>query len=285
MAGEKLLDTFLNYLYVERGYSKNTIQAYRTDLTEFCSYLNKENIFPPKVKENHIVDYLMNIRGNLTPASMARKLASIKSFYKFLIIEDTVDKNPASDIEGPRLSYKLPVVLTEPEVEKLIQSAENFRDRLILELLYATGIRVTELVNLKLSDIDLDRGWVKILGKGKKERFVPVGKKMVKKIKKYARKRGLKPKNYLFSKSGKKPLKRETVWKIVKKISRKTRLKKSVTPHTLRHTFATHLLENGADLRTIQVLLGHASIDTTQIYTHVNRKNIKDMHKKYHPRG
>ncbi|MGM0441881.1 MAG: site-specific tyrosine recombinase XerD [Elusimicrobiota bacterium] len=285
MKEEKLLDNFLNYIHVEKGYSKNTVKAYRRDLRDFFNYLEKENIPAGKVKRNHIMDFLINIRADLTSTTIARKLASLKSFFKFLLIDDIVDNNPAVDIETPNLSQKLPTVLTEHETENLIQAAGNTRDRLILELLYATGMRVTELINLKLSDVDLNRGWIKIMGKGKKQRFVPIDKRMVKKIKNFVGENELKPKHYLFSKRGSKPLKRETIWKIVKKISQKTGIKKTVTPHTLRHTFATHLLEHGADLRSIQVLLGHSSIDTTQIYTHVNRKNMKDMHKKYHPRG
>lgn len=280
-----LLAKFLNYIHVERGHSKNTLLAYERDVGNFLRYLDVNSIPVLKVKRAHIMDYLISKRNKLSSASIARLLAAIKSFYKFLVLDDIIKDNPGEDIDTPKLAEKLPEVLRLDETERLINAAENNRDRLLLELLYATGMRVSEMVNLKLEDIDFSEGWLSIFGKGNKERFVPVGKNILKLIRKYLKEKNLFPSSFLFSKSNGKPITRERIWKIIKLYGLKTELTKKVTPHTLRHTFATHLLENGADLRIIQELLGHANIDTTQIYTHVNRKNIMEMHKRYHPRA
>ena len=231
------------------------------------------------------MDYLLFKRDKLSITSIARLLAAVKSFYKYMVLDDIIHESPAIDIDSPKLSEKLPVVLTDEEIKRLLEVAEGIKDKLLLEMFYATGMRVSEMVSLKVEDIDYNDGWVRIFGKGSKERFVPVGKNILKLLKKYVEEKKLEPNEYLFSKSNGKPLTRVSVWKIVKKYSQKAGINKKVAPHTLRHTFATHLLENGADLRSIQELLGHSNIDTTQIYTHVNRKNLKEMHKKYHPRG
>ncbi|MFC2061343.1 site-specific tyrosine recombinase XerD [Elusimicrobiota bacterium] len=280
-----ILDNFINYLYVEKGHSQNTLEAYKRDLSGFLEYLKQKGLQPAKVLKKHIMDYLIMRRRSLSANSIARLIAAVKSFYNFLILDDMIKESPADDIETPKVTLKLPTVLTADEMEKLIESADNIRDRTMLELLYATGMRVSELINLKLEDIDLEEGWVRIFGKGDKERSVPVGKNILDIIKEYLKERKLIPSSFLFSKSSDKPITRERVWRIIKIYAVKAGIKKDVTPHTLRHTFATHLLENGADLRIIQELLGHANIDTTQIYTHVNRRNLKEMHKKFHPRG
>lgn len=280
-----LLEKFLNYLHVEKGHSKNTLLAYERDISNFLEYLKRQAIHPHKALRNHIMDYLLMRRNTLSVISIARLLASVKSFYKFMLLDDIIQENPAEDIDSPKFSEKLPGVLSIEEVNRLIESAGGSRDRLLLELFYATGMRVSEMVNLKVEDLDFDDGWVRIFGKGGKERFVPVGKNILRLLKKYIAEKKLKPTAFLFSKSNGRPMTRGGVWKIVKKYSVKAGIVKEVAPHTLRHTFATHLLENGADLRTIQELLGHSNIDTTQIYTHVNRRNLKEMHMKYHPRG
>ncbi len=282
---DTLLSKFINYIHVERGHSKNTLMAYKRDISDFISYLKKHSIPIQKASRNHIMDYLLMKRSVLSLTSIARLIAAVKSFYKFLAIDNVVEENPAEDIDSPKLSQELPVTLTVEEVNKLIEFADNQRDKLLFELFYATGMRVSEMVMLKKEDIDFDDGWVRIFGKGAKERFVPLGKNILKLIKKYLSKSKIVGPGFLFSKSNGKPITREGIWKIIKRNSVKAGIHKKVAPHTLRHTFATHLLENGADLRTIQELLGHSNIDTTQIYTHVNRKNIKDMHMKYHPRG
>ncbi len=282
---DNLLKKFLNYLHVEKGHSKNTLSAYEKDIGEFLQYLEQQSIPVRKTLGNHIMDYLLMRRNTLSIASVARKLAAIKSFYKFMVLDDVIPESPAQDIDSPKLALKLPVVLSIKEVGELIDSAQSLRDRLLLELFYATGMRVSEMVNLKVEDVDFDDGWIRILGKGMKERFVPVGKNILKLLRKYIEEKRILPSGFLFSKSNGKFITRESIWKIVKKYSLKAGIPRKVAPHTLRHTFATHLLENGADLRTIQELLGHSNIDTTQIYTHINRRNIKEMHMKYHPRA
>ncbi len=282
---DNLLEKFLNYLHVEKGHSKNTLSAYEKDIGEFLQYLEQQSIPVRKTLGNHIMDYLLMRRNTLSIASVARKLAAIKSFYKFMVLDDVIPESPAQDIDSPKLALKLPVVLSIKEVGELIDSAKSLRDRLLLELFYATGMRVSEMVNLKVEDVDFDDGWIRILGKGMKERFVPVGKNILKLLRKYIEEKKILPSGFLFSKSNGKFMTRESIWKIVKKYSLKAGIPRKVAPHTLRHTFATHLLENGADLRTIQELLGHSNIDTTQIYTHINRRNIKEMHMKYHPRA
>lgn len=215
---------------------------------------------------------------------MARLLAALKSFFKFLVLDGVIDSSPASDIASPRLDEKLPVVLNREEVFFLLDTAANIKERLVVEILYASGIRVSELVNLKTTDIDLNEGWIRIIGKGSRERFVPIGEKTSSLIKEYLEKTLIRDDFLLKGKSGSGPMSREGVWKLIRRCVRRAGIAKPVTPHTLRHTFATHLLENGADLRSIQMLLGHSNIDTTQVYTHVNRRNMKDMHRKYHPR-
>jgi len=279
------LERFINYLHVEKGHSENTLISYRRDIKEYMEYLKKNNIPAEKAVANHIEDYLFSLNERLVSASIARALAAIKSFYNFLLLDDIVDSNPADDINTPKIPEKLPSVLSRREVEQLINAAENGKDRLIIELFYATGARVSELINLKVENFDFEEGWVSIFGKGRKERFIPLGKNMRNLILNYIKLKELKPSSFLFSKKNGKKITREGVWKIITKCSKKAGINKEVTPHTLRHTFATHLLENGADLRIIQELLGHSNIDTTQIYTHVNRKNMKEMHRKYHPRG
>jgi integrase/recombinase XerD len=281
----RILDKFLTYLNVEKGHSKNTLLAYKNDIGGYIDYLKDLGISPEKALRHHIMDYLLSKRKSISISSTARLLASIKSFYKFMILDDMINENPAEDIDSPKLPENLPVVLTNDEIDRLLRSADTKKDSLILELFYATGMRVSEIINLKLEDIDFDDGWIRIFGKGSKERFVPIGKNILKMIKQYKKDKELTPVSFIFSGKKGKNMTREGIWKIIKKYAVKADINKNVTPHTLRHTFATHLLENGADLRTIQELLGHSNIDTTQIYTHVNRKNLKDMHKKYHPRG
>ncbi|MFW6172354.1 MAG: site-specific tyrosine recombinase/integron integrase [Elusimicrobiota bacterium] len=281
----ELLEKFINYLHVEKGHSENTLKAYSGDIRGFLNFLDKNSINVKKTKRSHIMDYLLKKREEISSPSVARLLAAIKSFYKYLMVDNIINKSPAQDIESPRLDQKLPVVLNYSEVERIIQQSQSLKERLIMELFYATGMRVTEMIKLKIEDIDLQDNWIKVYGKGGKERFVPITKQVTKLIKKYINQKNLDYSSFLLENSKKKHLTREAVWKIIKKNSKKAGIKKTVTPHTFRHSFATHLLENGADLRTIQVLLGHSNIDTTQIYTHINTRNIKEMHKKYHPRG
>ncbi|MFC2048858.1 site-specific tyrosine recombinase/integron integrase [Elusimicrobiota bacterium] len=279
-----LLEQFINYIRVEKGHSDNTIQAYKKDVCNYIFFLQKIPVKPEKALRAHIMDYLIERRYELNSASVARTLAAIKSFYKYLVVDDIIDENIADNIDSPRIIQKLPVVLSIEEIESILAVIGNVRNKLIVEMLYATGMRVSELVNLKMEDIDFKEGWIRVLGKGLKERFVPAGKMLLDSLKTYCFEKSFVPNSFVFTGSKGKHISRERIWKIVKLYSTKAGLDR-ITPHTLRHSFATHLLENGADLRSIQELLGHANIDTTQIYTHINKKNKKEMHKRYHPRG
>ncbi len=281
---KKIIEGFINYLYVERGCSGNTLQAYRRDVEGFASFLDERGVPLDKLKRNHIMDYLIERRKTLGAPSISRLLAAIKSFLKFMVLDNIIDSSPASDIGGPRLEEKLPVVLTEDEIELFISASANIKEHFILEILYSTGMRVSELSALKVSDIDLNEKWIKVIGKGRKERFVPFSVKTARLMKRYFSEKGI---NEGFVVRGHRgaPMSREGIWRLIKRCAKRAGIKKSIAPHTLRHTFATHLLEHGADLRSIQVLLGHSNIDTTQIYTHVNRRNIKEMHSRYHPRS
>ncbi|MEA3505925.1 MAG: site-specific tyrosine recombinase/integron integrase [Elusimicrobiota bacterium] len=282
---EDILNCFINYINVERGYADNTLKAYKRDVRIFLDYLKEKGIPPQKAERSRIMDFLITRRGDLSAASVARRLAAIKSFYKFMVLDDIIDNSPAEDIDTPKLPSKLPVILSRDEVKALMAAPPDFRGQLIVEIFYATGLRVTELTGMRFEDIDFNDNWIKIRGKGSKERFVPVDGDLITLLKKQYDQKNCRPQDFVIAKKNGKPFSREGIWKLIKKYSRIAGINKKLTPHTLRHTFATHLLENGADLRTIQMLLGHANIDTTRIYTHVNRKNMKDMHTKYHPRG
>ncbi len=272
---------FINYLNVEKGSSKNTLEAYRRDIEGAINYLEELGIPVSKAKKSHIREYLIYRREGLSSNSVARLISALKSFYDFLLLDNLVEKNPITDLSPPKIPRKLPEVLSQEEVDRIIQSASGDRKE-IVEILYATGIRVSEFVNLKVEDIDIENGWIRVFGKGRKERYLPVGSTLLNKMALRIDEKGLSPSDHLFSKNGKKYT-REWIWKIVKNAGKEAGYA-SLKPHMLRHSFATHMLENGADLRTIQVLLGHSNIDTTQIYTHVNRKNMMKMHARYHPR-
>ncbi|MDD5614381.1 MAG: site-specific tyrosine recombinase XerD [Candidatus Omnitrophica bacterium] len=295
MDKEYLLKDFLSYLGLERGLSENTVKAYNKDLSKFYGFIQSRKVDLKSVRRDLISDYLWSEREKGKESStVARNLVSIKSFFRFLTREGHVDEDPTEAMDSPKLWKKLPEVLSVNEVEKLLNSAEGrspqaIRDRAILELLYASGLRISELVNLKVFDVNLDVGFLKCKGKGGKERIVPVGSEAAKAIQRYlkeARAKYLKKSSdFLFlNRSGEK-ISRQTCWKIIKKHAVLSGIKKYISPHTLRHSFATHLLEHGADLRSVQEMLGHANISTTQIYTHVDREYLKQIHKKYHPRS
>jgi len=292
----KLLDEFINYLSVERGLSKNTISSYKADLVSFLNYLELKGFSGiEKIKRDNITDYLLSLKDKgLSGNSVSRALVSIKMFYKFLAQERLIKDNVAGVLESPKLIRPLPNVLNVAEVEKLltapdIKSWQGMRDRAALELLYATGMRVSEIVDLPTSTVNLDVGFIKCKGKGDKERVVPIGSKARDSITRYLEK--VRPKllkggsdNHLFlSRLGKK-VSRQSFWKMMKKCAKQARIKKEITPHTLRHSFATHLLERGADLRVVQELLGHSDIATTQVYTHINKERLKAIHRQFHPR-
>jgi integrase/recombinase XerD len=280
------LDNYISYLTAERGASPHTIDAYNRDIMGFIKYLDENSLTTPE-REN-VEAYMGNLRGKGKKArSIVRAVSALRGFFNFLLADGNVAHNPLEDLEVPRFKPPIPDVLSEQEMLSLIEmpkeSRTSIRDRTILELLYATGLRVSELIQLKKSDVNLEGGFLIASGKRSKERVVPLGEFSRLAIRDYIEKE--KPKGiFLFpSKKGGK-LTRQAVWKLIRKYGKKME-KAHVSPHTIRHTFATHLLEGGADLRSVQILLGHEDISTTQIYTHVDRKRLKEVHKRYHPRG
>ena len=294
---QELIDEFINYLSVERGLAKNTLYAYRKDLQKFINYIKPKGITSMKrITRDHIVNFSMRLKDKgLSTNTISRNLAAIKSFYRFLVLERYIDDNITSVLDSPKLWKRLPEVLRLDEVERILKKPNlknwlGIRDKAALELMYATGMRVSEIVNLKIEDLHLDAGFIKCRGKGEKERIIPVGKEATKAINRYLEKvrpellkKGKISGNLFITRLGGK-MTRQTFWKMIKKYLKETRIKKRVSPHTLRHSFATHLLERGADLRVVQEMLGHANISTTQIYTHINKERLKFIHTKYHPR-
>ncbi|AKI04428.1 site-specific tyrosine recombinase XerD [Ligilactobacillus salivarius] len=288
---------YLHYLKVERGLSENTINSYGIDLKLFLEYL-RENEIPSfkQVNKEVIVNYMQSEKNNnKANSSILRSVSSLRKFFQYLAQEKIIEKDPMLLIDTPKKKQHLPQVLTKEEVEKLLRSPNTgqvlgLRDRAMLELMYATGLRISEIINLKLEDLHLTMGTLQTLGKGHKERIVPVGDEAIKWVNRYleeARPKLLKQKrsNYLFLNFHGNNLTRQGVWKNLKAEVRKAGIQKNITPHTLRHSFATHILENGADLRIVQELLGHADISTTQIYTHLSNKQLADIYNRAHPRA
>ena len=288
---------FKNYLKLERGLSENSIKSYDFDLSLFKKFLDLNQIddSPINCKTETINNYLHNNLSDKKSRSQARGISALKSFFNYLIFEGLIKESPLSNIESPKLETKLPEVLTENEVIQLIESIDlshkfGQRNRTIIEVLYGTGIRVSELVNLKLSNIFFKENILKIAGKGDKERFVPLGKVASNEIINYITFRDKfkideKFSDILFLNKYGRSLTRSMIFKIISDASKNISLEKKISPHTLRHSFATHLLKNGADLRTIQLILGHESITTTEIYTHLDTFHLEEVLKKYHPRG
>jgi len=290
----QLADQFIHHLRVEKGLAKNTIESYSRDLARYFDFLEKRTLPPMKASQIDIMDYVSSLAGALSIRSIARNLSSLKVFYRFLVSDGKLKTNPARLISNPKLPRRLPGVLSSEEVERLLaapdaSTSRGLRDRAMLELLYASGLRVSELVALKIANINLEAGWVRTIGKGSKERMVPMGSKAQESLKEYLtysrpillKKRGS---SHLFVTSRAKPMSRQAFWKIIKRFSKLAGIRKEISPHSLRHSFASHLLEHGADLRSVQIMLGHADISTTQIYTHVTRERLKQIHEKYHPR-
>ena len=284
------IESFIDYLSIERGLSPNTLQAYRRDLCQFRDWLKKEFL---QVDSALIGNYLATLRekGNKS-RTLNRKLSVVRMFYKFLYTEGKIDHNPVEGVSSPRLGRKIPSFLSEKEVEALLETPSvdeqyGSRDRAILEVVYGAGLRISELINLNLTDLNLKGGWVKVLGKGSKERIVPLGREACRWVRIYLRKRRTETtdKLSLFCNRYGKRLSRQACWKIIKKYSQKAGITKKISPHTLRHSFATHLLSRDADLRFVQELLGHTNISTTQIYTHITQERLKKVYKKYHPRA
>ncbi|MCX5686307.1 MAG: site-specific tyrosine recombinase XerD [Candidatus Omnitrophica bacterium] len=292
-----LLEEFLNYLSVERGLSKNTIASYGADLAHFIRRLESLGVKDiDKVKRQDITNHLLYLKDKgISGNSISRALVAIKMFYKFLIQERLAKDDVAGILESPKLIRHLPAVLNIGEVDKLIAAPDirdwmGIRDKAALELMYASGMRVSEMVELTKEGMNLDVGFIKCKGKGDKERIVPIGRSAKEAVARYLEK--VRPKllknrqdpHLFLSRLGKK-ISRQSFWKMIKRCAARARIKKEITPHTLRHSFATHLLENGADLRVVQEMLGHADISTTQLYTHIDKSRLKSIHKKFHPRG
>ncbi len=293
----KYIDEFMNYLAVERGLANNTLLAYRRDLSRYCLFLDESGRKDVRESDHKdITNYMHNRKaGGLSVESICRNLSAIKMFHRFLVREGLAASDPTNLIDMPKSWKRIPDVLTVKEIEAMLHAAQGrqaqvIRDRAILELFYASGIRVSELVDLKLENVHLDVGYVRCMGKGRKERIIPIGKRACEAIRRYcsvARPRLAKDKvtpTLFLSRLGKKTS-RQSVWKAIKHYAAKANIKKEIKPHMLRHSFATHLLEHGADLRCVQEMLGHADISTTQIYTHVDRERLKMIHQQFHPRG
>lgn len=293
---KELITTFLDYLSVERGLSQNTIVSYQKDLSSYINFITGRAIDSlSKTNKNDVINFMLSQKDRgLSPNSIARRLAAIKVFYRFLVRERILKNDPTSLVDSPKLWKKIPQTLSLNEVDALlrqpnIRDRQGIRDKAILETLYATGMRVSEAVNLKIDNVNLDIGFLRCIGKGNKERVIPVGTKAVGSLKRYieaSRPRLLKNKEseFLFLSRFGKRISRQSLWKLVKKYAKAARIKTPVRPHVLRHSFATHLLERGADLRSVQEMLGHSNISTTQIYTHINKERLKSIHKMFHPR-
>ncbi len=291
------IEGFGHYLVTERGLSQNTLEAYARDIRKFATFL--EGIAKTSfngVRPGDIVEYMITEkRKGMAINSLARNVVAIKMFFRYLAGEKLVETNVADEIDTPRLWRHLPEVLTVEEVNKLIElpdttTAAGIRDRAIVEMLYATGMRISELVDLKLNQFEPVEQFAICRGKGSKERIIPVGGQATEWTKQYVRdirpslSRNKKPAELFITRFGRK-FTRQGMWKLLHKYIDKLGLEKTITPHTLRHTFATHLLQNGADIRVIQAMMGHSNISTTQLYTHVDTNRLKSIHKKYHPRG
>ena len=291
-----LIDQFLDWIWLESGLSRHTISAYRTDLSQYSKWLAERKSDLARANREQLLAYLAyRMEQGAKARSVARFLSTMKRYYQFAIQQKWITTNPVKDVVMPKVSGNLPKIISEQEVEKLlsapdIRSDYGLRDRAMLETLYATGLRVSELVNLTLGEINLQAGVVRITGKGNKQRLVPMGQEAIHWLEKYlnsARQELLKKQitDSVFLSSRGKAMTRQAFWQLIKKYAAQVEIKSDLSPHTLRHAFATHLLNHGADLRTTQMLLGHSDLSTTQIYTHVAKERLKSLHAKHHPRG
>jgi len=294
---EQLLDQFLHYLIVEKGLSKNTIEAYSHGLNRFLLHLRAKGVQEIRdVDKLHLRAYLLALRRkNLNAKSIVRNLVAIRTFFRFLVQEGVLESNPVEELESPKMARTLPEILTLKEIEQILEQPDlqtplGTRDRAMLEILYATGMRVSELTQLPIQQVNLEGGYVLLYGKGSKERIVPLGSEAMKWVTVYLKtargtlSKGKESPSLFINRLGK-GMSRQNFWKNLKDYGRRAGLRKRITPHLLRHSFASHLLERGADLRSVQMMLGHADISTTQIYTHVTEERLKKVHKQYHPRG
>lgn len=293
---DKILVKYKQYLKLEKSLSDNTVEAYLTDLNKLLAFLTLENIHILDVKLENMEEFSAGLHDiGIHPRSQARILSGIRSFYRFLIMEDYLDADPTELIASPQIGLKLPEVMTVEEIDQLIGSIdrgtkEGQRNRAILETLYSCGLRVSELCNLKLSDLYFDEGFIKVEGKGNKQRLVPISPRAIKEINLYFTDRNqmkIKPdfEDFVFISNFGKNISRIMVFHIIKELAERIGLKKKISPHTFRHSFATHLLEGGANLRAIQCMLGHESIGTTEIYTHIDRNMLRSEIIEHHPRN
>ncbi|TYS19007.1 site-specific tyrosine recombinase XerD [Rossellomorea vietnamensis] len=296
---ESRLQDFIHFLIVERGLAKNSVESYQRDLKNYLKFLQNVDSVQKwdEVNRVNITGFLGHLKNEgKSSKTLARHVASIRSFHQFLLREKVTEQDPSVHIESPKMERSLPKVLSIDEVEALLEAPQEstplgIRDKAMLEVLYATGIRVSELIKLQMDDVHLNMGFVRCIGKGNKERIIPIGKAAISVLKKYLHE----GRSQLVSKKHKdeslflnhhgKGLSRQGFWKILKGLASEAKISKELTPHTLRHSFATHLLENGADLRAVQEMLGHVDISTTQIYTHVTKTRMKDVYSKFHPRA
>ncbi len=291
----KLIDGFIDSVWLEKGLSKNTLSAYRQDLLKFSVWSKKKSLL--EIKKTELLDYLSyRLKQGYSSRSTARSLSSLRAFYSYLVKNSFIKEDPTVKIDSPKLGHSLPKIISEKDVEKLLNSPKvkeplGLRDRSMLELLYACGLRISELITLDLLNVNLRQGVIKVLGKGNKERLIPMGEEAMNWIEKYLTygRPELESKNFntsiLFLNRRGKPMSRQAFWYRIKHYAFESGIKTSLSPHTIRHAFATHLINHGADLRTVQLLLGHASLSTTQIYTEVARQRMKELHSEHHPRG
>ena len=291
------IDEFLDALWSERGLSKNTLDAYGRDLKLFAAWLGKQHLTLLQAENSHLQDYIAYCGKNGSKASsMARSFSSLKRFYRYQVREARIEEDPTALIDAPKQAKPLPATLSESQVEALLNACDStdsigLRDRAMLELLYATGLRVTELVSLEYSQLSLQQGVVRVIGKGNKERLVPMGDEAVNWLSQYietARPDLMTGKGIsaaLFVTKRGSGLTRQAFWYLIKRYSLAVGITQKISPHTLRHAFATHLLNHGADLRVVQLLLGHSDLSTTQIYTHVAKARLQSLHQQHHPRG
>ena len=287
---EKYIEKFINYLLFEKKYSTNTITSYEKDLNKFKNFSGNKMI----LNKNDIENYIKYLNESLDTRSVSRNISTLKSFYKYLKLNKEIDKNIMETITNPKIKKSLPKVLNEEEINKLLDIKLNdnfdYRNKAMLELMYSSGLRVSELINLKVNDVDLENEAVRIFGKGAKERIVPLNDYATDAIKIYVenhRKELFKhgENDYLFLNNHGNKMTRQGFFKIIKKIANEKNIKTEFSPHTLRHSFATHLLKHGADLRSIQELLGHSDISSTQIYTHITNEKLQKNYEQYHPHG
>ena len=293
---EPLIARFLDAVWMERGLSSNTLAAYRADLVALARWLTARHVALPRTGRADLMDFIAaRVHGGARPRSTARQLSSFRRFFRYLIREGLITEDPTAQIAMPKIGRSLPRSLSESEVEALLAAPAvadplGHRDRTMLEVLYATGLRVSELVHLKLGQVNLNQGVIRVLGKGNRERLIPLGEEAVRWLRTFIESGRTdilldRSTDFLFPTRRGDRMTRQAFWHIIKRYARKASVDRDLSPHTLRHAFATHLLNHGADLRVVQMLLGHSDLSTTQIYTHVARERLKELHSGHHPRG